>query len=729
MAQPSPRPNEEIIEAQVRSVTFKSVRDQFAIFSMDRLDQREAITAVGPLAEYQRGDRLHLVGRFETHGRYGLQFRVQFAFPIPPQGVDAIREYLVNAKIKGVGAKRVDQIIEAFGEDTLKVITDQPERLEELEGLGTARITRIRESVRDQKDRQETMIFLYELKLSAIFAARIWAQYMENTRSIIEENPYRLIEEIDHVDFFLADQIAQRLGWAPDRLERIGAALTHWLGSALDEGHVCAPAEQVLLRTARSVGCSSQRCREALAIQHDVGAITTNPIAPDYLYLSEYDQLESEAARAVSRLFSMTVNPLRYEIEELEEQSGLTLASAQREAISAASKRGLLLLTGGPGTGKTTTVRTLIALFQSHNLKILLSAPTGRAARRLSETTGQEAMTIHRLLDYQPQEEIFRRGVEEPLEADVVLVDEASMIDLKLFVALLRALPRGCRLVLVGDADQLPSVGAGRVYADLLSIDGLPTVTLTQIFRQAEQSQIILNAHQILHGAPLLLPPPSDDENASLPDFFNIPARDGEHAASLIEQLVTQRIPDRFKIHSREIQIITPMYRGHCGADRLNLNIQALLNPSGRPVHSSSPLRVGDRVMQLKNFYDKDVFNGDTGVIITRHEEGAVVDFDGRVVNYQKEHLSMLSLAYACSIHKSQGSEYPAVIIPVLEEHWSMLQRDLLYTAVTRGQKLVILLSMPAALQKALTTQKSDQRYSFLNQRVSQQLAHPPENP
>ena len=715
--------SEEIIEAQVSRVTYKSPQGHFAILAMDRTDRKEAITAIGPLGDYHKGDRLSLVGRYETHGKYGLQFRVSFANPIPPQDQEAIREYLINAKIKGFGAGRVDRLIERFGDETLQVISEHPERLKEVEGLGQTRIDRLCEVVVSQKNRQETMIFLYDLRLSAIVAARVWGKYQDQTRRVIEENPYQLINHVDYFDFQLADRIARQLGWEAQRIERIQAALTHHLINAQDDGHVCLPRPDLLSRTARFIG-SPERCEEALDLNIERGEmISLVERGTPYIYLAELGRLEEESAREVQRLLRQDLPELDYEIEALEKVSGLTLAQAQRDAVRRASQSALLLLTGGPGTGKTTTVKTLIALFETHDLDVKLAAPTGRAARRLSETTQRNAQTIHRLLDYQPQEEDFRRGVDEPLEADVVLIDETSMVDLRLFVALLRALPKRCRLILVGDANQLPSVGPGRVYRDLLHTTHIPTATLTVVFRQAQESQIVANAYQILHGAPLIdvITPSSTarvEDDKELPDFFNIRAKTSAQAAHLIEQLIVDRIPRRFEIKSQDVQIITPMYRGHCGADQLNLRIQGLLNPKGKAVHKTSPLRVGDRVMQLKNYYDKDVYNGDTGLIITRHEEGAVVDFEGRVVNYTKEHLSMLNLAYACSIHKSQGSEYPAVIIPCLEEHWSMLQRDLLYTAVTRGQRLVVLVSMANALERAIRNQRSQDRFSHLCTRL-----------
>ena len=717
MRHSQPQSNEELIEARVSRVTYRNDRGDFAILALDRLDRREAFTALGPLGEYQKGDRLSLAGRFETHERYGQRFRVNFATPIPPQDQEGIREYLINAKVRGVGARRVDQLIEAFGDDTLKVIIEEPDRLsKEIDGLGATRIERLREVVSAQRGRQEVMVFLYELKLSAALAARVWAKYQDQSRAVIEENPYQLIGQIDHFDFQLAERVARELGWDGHRIERACAALAHQLITAQEDGHVCLPESELLQRTLRVIG-APERVAEALEVQLESGDLIRAAYDDvSYIYLAELARLEREAALEIHRLSQLSQEALTYDIEELEEESGLTLAEAQRTAVERASQSALLLLTGGPGTGKTTTVRTLLALFERHDLEVKLAAPTGRAARRLSETTQRAAQTIHRLLDYQPQEETFRRGVDEPLEADVVLIDETSMVDLHLFVALLRALPKRCRLILVGDANQLPSVGPGRVYRDLLFAEHLAKVTLSVVFRQAQESHIVTNAYQILSGAPLIEAPRSAD--APLPDFFNVRAQNNAHAADLIEQLITDRIPKRFEFAAQEIQIITPMYRGHCGADQLNRRVQSLLNPQGKPVHRSSPLRVGDRVMQLKNYYDKDVYNGDTGVVITRHEEGAVVDFEGRVVNYTKEHLSMLHLAYACSIHKSQGSEYPAVIIPCLDEHWSMLQRDLLYTAVTRGQRLVVIVSTPAALERAIRYQVSHERFTHLSARL-----------
>ena len=713
--------SDEIIEAKLRYVTFRSRESDFAICSMDRLDRKEAITAIGPLGAFHAGDRLTLVGRFETHGKYGLQFRVQLASPVPPEDQEAIREYLINAKIKGVGPKRIDTLLDIFGDDTLTVITQTPEKLDQVPGLGKSRIKALKATVQSQTNRQEVMIFLYELKLSAVVAARVWAQYQEQSRSIIEENPYRLIDDVDFFTFEIADAIAQRLNWKRDSIERAQASLHDQLKRAYEDGHICLPKDELIGYSTRQVG-SIDKVKEALVLQlntHHLCERISNQVS--YIYQSEMEQIEAEVTREIITKIDQTCKTLKYILSDIESQCSINLADAQAKALEMASKESLLLLTGGPGTGKTTTVKTLLALYESHKLDVQLAAPTGRAARRLSETTNKEAKTIHRLLDYQPLEEEFRRGIDLPLETDVILIDEMSMVDLKLFVALMRAVPKRARLILVGDANQLPSVGPGRVYHDLLVSQTVPTVTLTHIFRQAQESHIVSNAYHILNGLPLQTPPLDP-----LPDFFEINARSNGHAADLIEQLIVERIPDRFGIKPNQIQVITPMYRGHCGADQINKRLQSLLNPSGKVVRPHSNLRVGDRVMQLKNFYDKDVYNGDMGIIITRYDGGIVVDFGGRVVNYSKENLNMLTLAYACSIHKSQGSEYPAVIIPVVEEHWSMLQRDLLYTAVTRGQKLVILLTMPNALRRAIMNQASHHRFTLLNARLGRLISETP---
>ena len=709
-----PLNDEEMIEAKVRYVTFRSSDSDFAICSMDRLDRKEAITALGPLKHFHPGDRLSLLGRFDTHGKYGLQFKVHMASAIAPKDEEAIREYLINAKIKGIGPRRVDKLLDHFGDQTLVVIAQEPEKLKDLPGFGEGEIKALQQLVQDQTQRQEVMLFLYELKLSAVLAARIWATYQERSRSLIEENPYLLIDDIDFYTFEIADAVAQRLGWKGDRIERSEAALHHHLTRAYEEGHVCLPKEVLLSVTAQQIA-SKERAERALDLQCKAGDLCERSYQEQiFVYRSDMNDLEQEIAQKIEVRVKQKSKKLSYDLAEIEADCEIKLAEAQAQALEQASQKSMLLLTGGPGTGKTTTVKALLSMFEHHDLNVQLAAPTGRAAKRLSETTGEEAKTIHRLLDYQPQEESFRRGADHPLECDVVLIDEMSMVDIFLFAALMRALPKKARLILVGDANQLPSVGPGRIYHDLLVSEQVPKVTLDQIFRQAQESQIILNAYNILNGLPLVSAPMEP-----LPDFFEISARNSEHAAQLIQQLVKERIPDRFEIKPKDIQIITPMYRGHCGADQLNIKLQALLNSKGKAVKAQSNLRVGDRVMQLKNFYDKDVYNGDMGIIITRYDGGAVVDFGGRIVNYTKENMHMLTLAYACSIHKSQGSEYPAVIIPVVEEHWSMLQRDLLYTAVTRGQRLVILVTTPQALYRAVMNQASHQRYTLLGARLA----------
>jgi exodeoxyribonuclease V alpha subunit len=777
--------DEEQFEAQIKEITFRSKDGDFAIVKLHRLDRSESLNAIGSLASFQVGEKLQISGKHNIHPRYGKQFRVSLAYPLTPKSLEAIREYLIHARIKGIGPHMVDLILDEFAEDIFKVITEEPDKILALPGMGSKRLAALQDAVKNHGDQQDTMVFLHGLKLGGALAARIWKRYQDQAIQKIQENPYQLIRDVELFGFQRADKIAQALGWQPDSIERAKASLDHLLKSYQDEGHVCLPYQVLLNAAVRLIG-SSQRCQEALDHSIQTGSlILERNFKTASVYLPHMHRIEEEVSLQLKAMLNLKYDILSLDFNILEHSSHVQLAPAQKEAVEVASRKGILLLTGGPGTGKTTTVKTLLKQYQDHDLEVSLAAPTGRAARRLSETTGHEAQTIHRLLDFNPIEQSFRRNTHHPIESDVVIIDETSMVDLWLFNSLLKAVDPKCRLVLVGDAHQLPSVGAGRVYHDLLEVGILPTVRLTEVFRQAQASHIIVNAYQVLQGKPFIqtnLPITQKQElsyvntefidsinikqsadladaadaadaadvadpqtknrevnqketnqdhptsinhtkysirsNEKLLDFYSILVKTPQDALSIIKKLLIERIPQRFQIDTQDIQVLTPMYRGYCGADELNATIQKQINPTGSLIHKPSQLRVGDKVMQLKNFYEKDVFNGDIGVVISKHAEGAVVDFEGRIINYPLVNLKMLTLAYACSIHKSQGSEYPAVVIPVLEEHWSMLQRDLLYTAMTRGQKLVVIVGQKRAIKKAITSINSQRRFTHLQERL-----------
>jgi len=710
----------ETCTAKVRKVRYSKPDGDFAILELDHLERKEAVIAVGSLAHFQQGERLTLTGRYERHSRFGLQLRVESAYAVAPDTSEAIEEYLLNAKIKGLGPALARKIVKAFGDETLKVISERPERLEEISGLGEQKRAALQEAVKAHAGQREVMVFLHGLNLGAALAGKVWGTYGDATVERVKENPYRLVRDIEQIAFQRADQIARLLGWAPDTVERAEAALEHLLTTAQDEGHACLPRDQLLARATNMIG-EYERCEEGL--QGGVkrgGLILEERFGAPFVYLSYMALYEDEAALQVKALLRVKRDPLKVKWDQVEQSLGVKLADGQREAVEQAGREGVLLLTGGPGTGKTTTLKALVKLFELHDEKVLLAAPTGRAARRITETSRRDAQTLHRLLDYHPPDNTFHRDAQRPLEGDVIIIDEASMIDLRLFCTLMRAVPARARLILVGDMNQLPSVGAGRVYHDLLASSVIPTIELTEVFRQAQESQIIANAYQVLQGQPLL--PPVDPEQEA--DLYHFAVESAEHGRAMIEQLISDGIPSRFSIAPRDIQVLTPMYRGACGADSLNSALQRLINPDGQALKKGLTLKgnlscqVGDKVMQLKNLYDKDVFNGDIGEVITAVPTGALVDFEGRIVQYTKEELRTLTLAYACSIHKSQGSEYEAVVIPVLEEHWSMLQRDLLYTAITRGKRLVVIISQARAIQRAILTLNSHQRFGHLIQRL-----------
>jgi exodeoxyribonuclease V alpha subunit len=699
----------EILEGTISRFLFRSDDDHFAVGLLRTDEHTELVRIAGELGNMSEGDPVRLMGRFRVDPRFGHQFKVSAAQPLLPHTEAGLIAYLSSGRIQSVGPKLAQRMVSYFGQDTLSIITKSPERLCEVEGIGPKRCTEITQQIQDQIFQRDALIFLQGLDIGPALASRIWNCYAEKTLSLVRENPYRLAGEVDGIGFKTADRIAQSLGFDPKSPIRAAAAIIHMLGRAHDDGHVFLPRTELVRRLVKLIG-------EDAPIEREIDALISEShlVDDNGLYLKTSFEYEVELCERLETRVSKKVDALSVDLAGLERRTALNLATAQRDAVKMAMAEGLMVLTGGPGTGKTTTVRAIQRVFSAAGLDTLLAAPTGRASRRLAEATESSASTVHRLLGFHPVEG-FRYNEEELLEADAIIIDEVSMLDQALALALFRAIPPHTRVVLVGDADQLPSVGAGNVLADILTSKRVPTVRLTEVFRQVGGSEIVENAYRILEGHT-----PQSGTEANNSDFFIVPADTPERAAQLIETIISERIPRRFGLHPvKDVQVLTPMHRGVCGAHQLNERLQTLLNPDGGTLkRGNRTFRVGDKIMQLKNDYQKEVFNGDVGQIMAQTAEGVALRFDQRILNYDREGMDKISLAYACSVHKSQGSEYPAVVVPILTEHWLMLQRNLLYTAITRGKQLVVLVGQSKAIARATRNTDGLERFTQLANRL-----------
>ncbi len=782
----------DILRGTVERITYHNEENGYTVAQLMPESQSYTVTVVGNMLGINVGESVAIEGAWTSHAQYGRQFRADSVRTVLPATIAGMEKYLGSGLIKGVGPVTAHRIVRKFGLETLSVIEQDPARLHEVLGVGPKRIRIITKAWEEQRQIKEVMLFLQSHNVSTGLAVKIYKAYGDNAIQIVQSDPYRLAREIYGIGFITADKIAHELGIAHDAPERVAAGVAYVLGQAADEGNVYLPADELAKQAAELLAVSAEQAMEGIgtlaeaeevrveggappghapadpasagsdgsgAIPLNASTLRRGPPAPlpsaqpspntilaeeRAVYLTPFYYGEVGVANRLRRLAAASEDALGVfqnfdwpaAFAALQGGTRLALTAQQQEAVRAALTHRVAVLTGGPGTGKTTTVRSIIRLVEAAGKRALLASPTGRAAKRLSEASGRPAKTVHRLLEYKPAEGLkFQRNEENPLETEMLIVDEASMLDLLLTNNLLKAIPAGVHLLLVGDVDQLPSVGAGNVLRDVIeALEGEPEATsnarpttgqagaavvrLNTIFRQPEGSYIITNAHRINHGQMPVI------DNQKSHDFFLFKEEDPERAAALIVELVGERIPRKFGLAPAQIQVLSPMHRGEVGVAQLNLKLQAALNPPGPAIAERQvggrAFRVGDRVMQMRNNYDKDVYNGDMGRVekIDLEDQVVTVRIDDRPIGYDFLELDELTHSYAVSVHKAQGSEFPAVVVPLLTTHYVMLQRNLLYTAVTRAQRLVVLVGTPRAIGIAVTSNRVQARYSGLAERL-----------
>lgn len=721
----------------VERITFHNMDTGYVVLRVSVRGKHEPVCVVGLISTVVAGEYIEAVGQWVNDRQHGLQFKASELKTTPPHTLEGMIKYLGSGLIKGIGPKYAKRIVEVFGERTLEIIDQSPTSLSEVRGIGPQRLEKIRRSWQEQRGVRDVMVFLQSYGIGTARAVRIYKTYGDQSIELIKSNPYRLTQDIWGIGFKIADDLAKRLGLPEDSPLRARAAIRYVLQMFQDEfGHICYPEEGVISKTQELTNIPVDILRQAIETGREEDEFVRDSVskcsqripdevAPTLLYTKPMFLAEFGVARSIKRLLKGD-HPLPHTdtqraISWVEERMGVELAPAQREALKAAMIHKLLVITGGPGVGKTTIVRGILEVFAAKGLRIGLAAPTGRAAKRLSESTGREAKTIHRLLEFDPtQGGKFKRDREHPLDLDLLVIDEVSMVDVILMNQLLRAVPPWCSLVLVGDVDQLPSVGPGAVLADLIASGLVPLVRLTQVFRQVHQSYIIRAAHSILAG--------EVPEAATAPpgDFFFIEANDPETILQRLITVVKERLPSRFGFDPcKAVQVLAPMNKSELGVRNINLLLQQALNPPEKAKAQVErfgwTFRVGDKVLQTHNNYQKEVFNGDIGKIVgIDHQESEVlVEFEGRNVLYDFGELDELMLAYCTTIHKSQGSEYPAVVIPLHTQHYLMLQRNLLYTGITRGKQIVIVIGSRKAFEMAIRNQERAVRFSRLRERLA----------
>jgi len=718
------------LNGQIERITYSNEEDGYTIARVRVQGHSDLVTVVGNLMAPTPGEVLKMFGEWIAHPKFGEQFKVVHYETMAPASVHGIQKYLGSGLIRGIGPVMAKRIVKKFGKETLDVIERHIEKLGDIEGVGQKRITMIQKAWEEQKEIREVMIFLQTQGVSSGLAAKIFKQYGKNSISIVRENPYRLASDVFGIGFMKADSIAEKLGFKKNSPVRVEEGIMYVLDQLSDDGHVYYPYESLI-----------QECRKILNIERKdivegIGEIETrkriviedlNDSIENYrennkaVFLEKFHFCETSIGRRLVNLVSAEKSFRKIQGDKavtwVQPQLSIQLAERQIDAVKNAIRNKVMVVTGGPGTGKTTIIHALLKIFNKLQAKILLAAPTGRAAKRMSETTGHEAKTIHRLLEYSRAKGGFQRGDKNPLECDLLIVDEASMIDTVLMHHLLKAVPVDATFILVGVVNQLPSVGAGNVLQDIISSGRVPVVELNEIFRQSRQSRIVVNAHKINNGIV-----PNVEASHPEDDFYFIEQEDPEKAVEMILKIVKSRIPDRFGYNPvDDIQVLTPMHRGIVGAGNLNRELQKALNTETEGISQGNrSFLKGDKVMQIRNNYDKEVFNGDIGRIkdIFYENQEVVICFDGRDLIYDYSELDEIVLAYAVSVHKAQGSEYPVVVFPVMTQHYMLLQRNLIYTAITRGKKLVVMIGTRKALAIGVNNSKPRKRYTRLKYRL-----------